>query len=149
MKYFVLLAAVAMITEIVSFFPISTATIVKEANDSNVSQVPQCLWVPSLLGWWVTLTSDSSSFWITFSIPVNYPNDLPIFEVEGHGALSFQKADELYELLMAEAFELRHQTMIYNLVEKAKEFVETNVVKAKTVYASFMFGSTLVLVLWW
>lgn len=48
---------------------------------------------------------------------------------------------------MAEAFELRHQTMIYNLVEKAKEFVETNVVKAKTVYASFMFGSTLVLVL--
>ena len=48
---------------------------------------------------------------------------------------------------MAEAFELRHQTMIYNLVEKAKEFVETVVVKAKTVYASFMFGSSLVLVL--
>ena len=77
---------------------------------------------------------------------MNYPNDLPIFEVEGHGALSYQKADELYELLMAEAFELRHQTMIYNLVEKAKEFVETNVVKAETVYASFTFGY---IILWY
>ena len=44
---------------------------------------------------------------------------------------------------MAEAFELRHQTMIYNLVEKAKQFLETNVVKVKTVYASFMFGSII------
>lgn len=44
---------------------------------------------------------------------------------------------------MAEVFELRHQTMIYNLVEKAKEFLETNVVKVKTVYASFMFRSII------
>ena len=37
MKYFILLAAVAMITEIVSFFPISTATIVKETNEHITS----------------------------------------------------------------------------------------------------------------
>ena len=58
------------------------------------------------------------------SIPLDYPNILPIFELEGHGALSFDKADELYNLLFDEASARIHETMVYDLVTIAKEFIE-------------------------
>ena len=47
MKYFFVFATVAMITELVSFFPISIATIVKEINSFNIP-IPRCLWLPNL-----------------------------------------------------------------------------------------------------
>ena len=56
MKYFIFFATVAMITEVLPFFPISIATIVRETNSFNISPVPKCLWQSSLAGWWVTLT---------------------------------------------------------------------------------------------
>jgi len=62
-----------------------------------------------------------------FSIPLNYPNDLPIFEIESHGSLVICKADELYSLLLEEAVQMRHQTMVYTLVELSKDYLEKNV----------------------
>ena len=46
-KYFILFATAAIITDIVSFF-ISIETIVKEKNFFNTSPMPQCLCLPNL-----------------------------------------------------------------------------------------------------
>ena len=60
---------------------------------------------------------------------MNYPNDIPIFEVEGHGGISLSKADELYAILLEEAYKRKHETMIYDLVFIAREFVDTHLVQ--------------------
>ena len=50
MKYFFFFASVAMVTDIVYFFPISIGTTVREANSFNTLPIPQCLGLPNLVG---------------------------------------------------------------------------------------------------
>ena len=77
---------------------------------------------------------------------MNYPNDIPIFELEGHGGLSLSKADELYQILLEAAYDRKHQTMIYDLVVIAKEFISNHFVKEESpkVYPFFDFIQSLI-----
>ena len=64
MKYFILFASVATITKRVSFFIFPQQPLLRR-QIPTISPVPQCLWLPRMAGWWVTMTGPHSQSFST------------------------------------------------------------------------------------
>ena len=70
---------------------------------------------------------------ITFQLPSDYPNSIPIFELNNSKSqiLSFSETDLLYDALLQSALEQRGTSMIYNLIQQVHDYCEEAILTKK------------------
>lgn len=73
---------------------------------------------------------DSCRLWLAVACTDRYPDNLPLIELQNHGALSYQAEDELFDSLLSTAESLLGFGMVYTLVESATDFL-TGYLEAK------------------
>lgn len=70
---------------------------------------------------------------ITFQLPSDYPNSIPIFELNNSKSqiLTFSETDLLYDALLQSALEQRGTPMIYNLIQQVHDYCEETILAKK------------------
>ncbi|KAI6652563.1 Arylsulfatase J [Oopsacas minuta] len=70
---------------------------------------------------------------ITFQLPPDYPNSIPIFQVNNSESyiLSFSETDQLYDELLQSAFDQRGSPMLYNLIQQVHDSCEKTILYKK------------------
>ena len=70
---------------------------------------------------------------ITFQLPPDYPNSIPIFEINNSESqiLTFSDTDSLYDKLLLSALDQRGGPMVYNLLQLAHESCEVTILSKK------------------